>query len=286
MTQKQLVGGHITRNMLSKIENDSATPSMRTLEYLAKRLEVSPAWLMQGAEYSDGTSPDGLDAMRAAYREGRYRDCLELLEKATTSGTTDEGYLLRARASLAAAREALDIGDWQSAKEYAGAADYYNQEGIYYSPETDAEMSLVLAECALMLDISEFEENIADFERAQSEIAFTGRYDAARAEYLLKTGEWELAEKLLDSMSGVSGRLEAKTHYLRGLCLLEKGDLKRAEAELLSAEETSAGLSGGVLQRRVFEALEECYMRMEDFKAAHSYAARQIDREIPLTKND
>ena len=37
MTQKQLVGDHITRNMLSKIENDSATPSVRTLEYIASR---------------------------------------------------------------------------------------------------------------------------------------------------------------------------------------------------------------------------------------------------------
>lgn len=32
MTQKDVVGDYITRNMLSKIENDSATPSVKTLE--------------------------------------------------------------------------------------------------------------------------------------------------------------------------------------------------------------------------------------------------------------
>ena len=42
LTQQELVGECITRNMLSKIENDSATPSVRTLEYLSERLGLSP----------------------------------------------------------------------------------------------------------------------------------------------------------------------------------------------------------------------------------------------------
>ncbi|NCU26626.1 XRE family transcriptional regulator, partial [Candidatus Nomurabacteria bacterium] len=37
MTQQEVVGDHITRNMLSKIENNSATPSVRTLEYIAAK---------------------------------------------------------------------------------------------------------------------------------------------------------------------------------------------------------------------------------------------------------
>ena len=40
LTQKQLAGERITRNMLSQIENDLAQPSMRTLEYLADALGV------------------------------------------------------------------------------------------------------------------------------------------------------------------------------------------------------------------------------------------------------
>lgn len=38
MTQKELAGDFITRNMLSQIENDGAMPSMKTMEYLAGRL--------------------------------------------------------------------------------------------------------------------------------------------------------------------------------------------------------------------------------------------------------
>lgn len=38
MTQKELAGDFITRNMLSQIENEQATPSMKTMEHIAKQL--------------------------------------------------------------------------------------------------------------------------------------------------------------------------------------------------------------------------------------------------------
>ena len=40
LTQAQVVGDRITRNMLSQLENDLASPSVGTLEYLASVLGV------------------------------------------------------------------------------------------------------------------------------------------------------------------------------------------------------------------------------------------------------
>ncbi|MBQ8005809.1 MAG: helix-turn-helix transcriptional regulator, partial [Clostridia bacterium] len=45
MTQKELAGEEITRNMLSQIENGSASPSLQTLRYLAARLGVPVGYL-------------------------------------------------------------------------------------------------------------------------------------------------------------------------------------------------------------------------------------------------
>ena len=39
LTQRQLCGEEITRNMLSQIEHGTARPSMKTLCYLAQKLE-------------------------------------------------------------------------------------------------------------------------------------------------------------------------------------------------------------------------------------------------------
>ena len=49
MTQTELAGDRLSRNMLSQIENDQAKPSLQTLEYLAQVLEVSVGWLMSEA---------------------------------------------------------------------------------------------------------------------------------------------------------------------------------------------------------------------------------------------
>lgn len=40
MTQSEVVGDFITRNMLSQIESGSATPSVKTLEYLLSLIHI------------------------------------------------------------------------------------------------------------------------------------------------------------------------------------------------------------------------------------------------------
>jgi len=46
MTQSDVVGTFITRNMLSQIESGAASPSLRTLEYLANVLELPIHYLV------------------------------------------------------------------------------------------------------------------------------------------------------------------------------------------------------------------------------------------------
>ena len=214
LTQKQLVGDQITRNMLSRIENDSATPSMRTLEYLASRLGLPASRFMEDGRWSESNIPDGLDEMRRAYREQRWQDCLDLLE-ASPAGTSDEGYLLRSLAALSAARTALGKQDYDGARQYADSADYYNRQGLYYSAETDAEMSLILAECALELDENEFEENAAEFERAVASIRFDGRYALAKAEHLIHIGEPELCIGVLKGIRIIPAGQEERFRRLK-----------------------------------------------------------------------
>ena len=46
LTQSDVVGTFITRNMLSQIESGAASPSLRTLEYLANELEIPIHYLV------------------------------------------------------------------------------------------------------------------------------------------------------------------------------------------------------------------------------------------------
>ena len=46
LTQRQLCGDRITRNMLSQIENGLARPSMQTLRYLAGQLKKPVSYFL------------------------------------------------------------------------------------------------------------------------------------------------------------------------------------------------------------------------------------------------
>jgi transcriptional regulator with XRE-family HTH domain len=56
MTQSDVVGGFITRNMLSQIESGAAFPSIRTLEYLSGVLEIPMAELVTDGEAAEPRS--------------------------------------------------------------------------------------------------------------------------------------------------------------------------------------------------------------------------------------
>ena len=66
LSQRELCGDEITRNMLSQIENGSAKPSMDTLKYLAARLGKPVSYFL---EEETVTSPN--QAVMAAAREAR-----------------------------------------------------------------------------------------------------------------------------------------------------------------------------------------------------------------------
>ena len=46
LTQNEVVGDFITRNMLSQIESGTANPSVKTLEYLCRVLEIPSSQLI------------------------------------------------------------------------------------------------------------------------------------------------------------------------------------------------------------------------------------------------
>ena len=274
LTQKQLVGDQITRNMLSKIENDSATPSVRTLEYLASRLGLPAGYFLSELQEAPDEIPDGLSAMRKAYREGRYKDCMKLLDEDREACATDEGFLLRSKSACAAAHEALAVSDYDAAKEYADDADYYNKQGIYYSAQIDAEMSLILAECALAVDISEFEENEREYLRAVKEISYAQRYRLAKAEFLLRSNKADEAAAVLDAIGNEPASETSAYLYLRGRIALDAGDTAEA-AKLLGAAEDKCA-PGDRLMLSIYSALEAVYNSLEDYRLAYKYASMQL----------
>ena len=77
LSQRQLCGETITRNMLSQIENGSANPSMATLRFLAEGLGKSVSFFLQ-EEAVLSPNPALMQQARQAYAAKKYGDVLQL----------------------------------------------------------------------------------------------------------------------------------------------------------------------------------------------------------------
>ena len=79
MTQKELADGIVTRGMLSRIESESALPSMQTLQMLAERLHISPGFLLEdGDDLLPAERQRIVQSIREEFCSGNIQSCLTI----------------------------------------------------------------------------------------------------------------------------------------------------------------------------------------------------------------
>ena len=78
MTQSEVVGTFITRNMLSQIESGAATPSVKTLEYLSEVLDMPMSQLVAEPSVDSG---ERLLSAKAEYKIGEYNNVIEIIRE-------------------------------------------------------------------------------------------------------------------------------------------------------------------------------------------------------------
>ncbi|KAA0761246.1 helix-turn-helix transcriptional regulator [Bacillus sp. SH5-2] len=76
LTQTELAGSALTKSMLSQIENGKATPSMKTLQYIADKLECETSFLL---EEDDGEITELIHQMEQLIRANKYDEVYETL---------------------------------------------------------------------------------------------------------------------------------------------------------------------------------------------------------------
>jgi len=129
MTQKELCGDRITRNMLSAIENGYANPSIDTLMYIAEKLNISAGILI-----SDGESDMSLkkisviDSIRQAFKRSAYSICIDLCSGIPED---DEINYILSRSYLAIAKEEFDRGDLHKMCSCLDRAVWCEEKTVY-----------------------------------------------------------------------------------------------------------------------------------------------------------
>ncbi len=164
MTQAELAGSEITRNMLSRIENGAAQPSMGTVRYIAARLNVSPGFLLAGEEdeqlYFKSREIDNIKKM---YSHKNFRLCREMCKNSEWGD--DELTLIEAECCLRVGVEEFSTGNLRSAAELLDEALERCSETIYNTDTVAAEVSayfdyMSLISPTLSSDVAEEEKKL------------------------------------------------------------------------------------------------------------------------------
>ncbi len=245
LSQRQLCGDVITRNMLSQIENGSARPSMDTLRYLSGMLGKPMGYFL---EEEAVTSPNRavMEQARTAFEERDWGSALAALERYNAPDPVfdRERYYLSALTRLLLAQKALEEGKSAYAETLLAQAGADGAQTPYYTQELERRR-LVLLFRARPDQAKELADRLPP--------------DPDRT-LLLAAAQPERAGLVLDADPQDS----PQWHFMRGEAYYYNKEYGKARIHYEKAPQT----------RQTLERLEVCCREQEDYKTAYFYACK------------
>lgn len=241
LSQRELCGDAITRNMLSQIENGAVSPSIATLRHLARRLGRPMGYFLD--ETAVSADRERLDRAWDAFRRGQLSEATEELEQLDDREHRydREREELEARLRLAMARKA--IGE---------SRDLYARELLRFLPEELPVPELERERGLLQLELGCEAKGLPDLDEELM----------TRAKAALRRDP-DYACRLLDACRF---RASPQWHLLRGRAALALGRWQEAAEHLTAAE--------GSYPRETAQPLEQCWRELGDYRRAYDYACR------------
>lgn len=259
LTQREVAGEKMTRNLICRIERGDCLPSLDTLRSIANALSVPVAYLVsERDDFAEFAINEALPAMRAAYASGRYADCMTLVGRIPPEGIADEVAYLAAAASLGLAERSMREGNLKKIPEYV-------EDVRSFAEKTVLPTDWMFARAELCRAIAKSPES--------------PRWEVRREEYLAR------AEKAIGYNSylyltdeeGISCNREAIKLHREARSLVTSRRYREALTVLLALEERkSTGELDPYFLYRVYSDTETCYRELGDFEMAYRYSTKRV----------
>lgn len=248
LSQRQVCGTVITRNMLSLIESGSAQPSVETLQYLAAQLGKSAGYFLDDEAV---LSPNirTMESLRKAVEDEGLDEAMALLSQMVLPDPVFawEFQYLQGVVLLAAAERALKNHREGYARELL--------ENMPEPPTPDLQRRKLLLQGAIPgSDLPGLCRGLASLDEELM----------LRAQAAAEEKNYPRAAALLD---GAERQNQPQWCLLRGKLYLKTGDPRKAAALLLQAEKA--------FPQETVVLLEQCFRELGDYQRAYYYACRR-----------
>lgn len=257
LTQSDLCKDRITRNMLSAIENDKASPSLDTLRFIALSLEVPLSYLIsEDDNIFFYKKAEKISLIREHFGAKKYKKCIDA---ALTLGEVDDeiAYILSASYFELGKQAVLD-GSLSSALKHFDNFRFYTSKTVYLD---DKAMILAIFYSAIAKNIK---APMLELDTRYFESAIKNQYDLDFYNFVKNNSTYDYTDRiLLNHMTAKTYIKEFK--YKQALELLHE----------IEAEKSKKNYNA-YLVLNLYTDIEYCYKQIADFENAYKYSTKRM----------
>lgn len=257
MTQSDVASDKITRNMISAIESGKATPSLDTLLYISKRLDIPAYYLISDeADVSEYRKTSLLPVVKEFFANKQYEGCILYAEK--LDQVDDEIAYMLTYSHFALGVSSLKNGAFVTADKHLTKAEEYSKKTIYDTANVSCKIPLYLTICRNV------NAPLLDFDKDAFMNAALENADFEFFKYVCNDWEYKYKTPILSKHAAAKIKIRERRYY---------------DAITILREITEAKSDFGYnayFTYCVYGDLENCYKQIHDFENAYKYASKRM----------
>lgn len=257
MTQAEVADDKITRNMLSAIEGDKATPSLDTLYHIANKLEVPIAYLLSDdSELSHYRKNEMISDIKSSFKDKKYSECISLID--AVGMIDDELAYILAYSHFELGLTSAKLGAFITADKHLASAKRYSEMTMYDTKSIECRIPLYSA------FVKNVNSPLLDFDKD----AFYGM--------MIDTVDYEFFKYMCNDVEYQYENVLFKRHLAAKLKIRQRKYFEAIDILLEIAESRSAFEYNAYLLYGVYGDLDNCYKQICDFENAYKYSGKRL----------
>lgn len=257
MTQSEVASDKITRNMLSAIESGKATPSLDTLLYISKKLDVPVYYLVSDdVDVTEFKKKSLMPTIKEAYSKKQYEGCIFYADK--MDYIDDEVAYMLTYSHFALGVAALKNGSFITADKHLTSAEGYATQTIYDTTGVSCKIPLYRTICRNV------NSPLLDFDKDTFLSSVLENADFEFFKYVCNDWDYQYTTPLLRKYAKAKIKIRERRYYEALNILLE-----------IAGEKNSAEYNAYFMYC-VYGDLENCYKQILDFENAYKYVSKRM----------
>ncbi len=261
ITQAQLCGEYMTRNMLSRIETGDASPSLDTLLFIAQKLKMPPSYFLcrDTKEEAEYTKTVRIKDARRLLGTGQFKKCIDVCSELPSDD--DEVSFIIVNAEIMMSLNDLDRGNLSDAKAHLENAQTALHQTVYMYSEMQSQIRVIsLLIRSLMSGTPVSAKDLPDIPPVF--------FSRDRYFYVTALGLFD-KDSLYPTPEGFISEKSVYKEHLTAKSLMEKGQYSDARIIL---EKIFNEAPDSYCQYFALLDLEECCRLSDDYKGAYTHA--------------